>query len=98
MSVAHDGRGSRIAVVTGGSGGIGGAIVSRLHSIGHQTAVIDRTGGIDCDLSSEQSTREAAGQVISEYGRCDVLVHSAAAFDLAVLPTDLVDAEIPQMK
>src|ERR1039457_524627 len=66
-------------------GGIGGAIVSRLRSSGHRTAVIDRTGGIDCDLSSEQSTRDAAAEVISEYGRCDVLVHSAAAFDLADL-------------
>jgi NAD(P)-dependent dehydrogenase (short-subunit alcohol dehydrogenase family) len=85
MSTAPEDRDARIAVVTGGSGGIGGAIVSRLRSRGHRTVVIDRTGGIDCDLSSEQSTREAAEQVISEYGRCDVLVHSAAAFDLADL-------------
>jgi NAD(P)-dependent dehydrogenase (short-subunit alcohol dehydrogenase family) len=76
---------ARVAVVTGGSGGIGGAIVSRLRSGGQRVAVIDRTGGIDCDLSSETSTREAANQVISEYGHCDVLVHSAAAFDLADL-------------
>ena len=85
MSAGQNGGDARIAVVTGGSGGIGGAIVNRLRSSGHRTAVIDRTGGIDCDLSSEQSTREAAAEVISEYGRCDVLVHSAAAFDLADL-------------
>jgi NAD(P)-dependent dehydrogenase (short-subunit alcohol dehydrogenase family) len=39
--------GTRVAVVTGGSGGIGGAIVSRLSSSGHRAAVIDRAGGID---------------------------------------------------
>jgi NAD(P)-dependent dehydrogenase (short-subunit alcohol dehydrogenase family) len=76
---------NRVAVVTGGSGGIGSAIVDRLRAGGHRTAVIDRTGGIDCDLSSEESTREAAAAVLSEYGQCDVLVHSAAAFDLADL-------------
>jgi NAD(P)-dependent dehydrogenase (short-subunit alcohol dehydrogenase family) len=85
MSSVPDNPDARIAVVTGGSGGIGGAIVSRLRASGHRTVVIDRNGGIDCDLASEQSTREAAAQVISQYGRCDVLVHSAAAFDLADL-------------
>ncbi len=85
MSSAQENPDARVAVVTGGSGGIGGAIVSRLRSSGHLISVIDRSGGIDCDLSSEQSTREAAAQVISEHGRCDVLVHSAAAFDLADL-------------
>ena len=83
MSSDQDNSDTRVAVVTGGGGGIGGAIVSRLRSSGHRAAVIDRTGGIECDLSSEQSTRNAAAQVISKYGRCDVLVHSAAAFDLA---------------
>jgi NAD(P)-dependent dehydrogenase (short-subunit alcohol dehydrogenase family) len=76
---------TRVAVVTGGNGGIGGAIVGRLSASGHQAAVIDRDGGIECDLSSEQSTRRAAEQVMSLYGRCDVLVHSAAAFDQADL-------------
>src|ERR1017187_6515777 len=83
MSSDQDNSDTRVAVVTGGGGGIGGAIVSRLRSSGHRAAVIDRTGGIECDLSSEQSTRNAAAQVISKYGRCDALVHSAAAFDLA---------------
>jgi NAD(P)-dependent dehydrogenase (short-subunit alcohol dehydrogenase family) len=85
MSMAQEDPAARVAVVTGGNGGIGGAIVARLRSSGHRAVVIDRAGGIDCDLSSESSTRKAAEQVISEYGRCDVLVHSAATFDLADL-------------
>jgi len=71
----------RIAVVTGGNGAIGGSIVKLLRLMGHETVVIDRSGGIDCDLSSEVSTRSAAAEVLSRYGGCDVLVHSAAAFD-----------------
>jgi NAD(P)-dependent dehydrogenase (short-subunit alcohol dehydrogenase family) len=85
MSSAHESPDARVAVVTGGGGGIGSAIVKRLGSNGHRTQVIDRTGGIDCDLSSEESTRQAAAQVMAKYGRCDVLVHSAATFDLADL-------------
>jgi 3-oxoacyl-[acyl-carrier protein] reductase len=85
MSSSPESSDTRVAVVTGGSGGIGGAIVSRLRSNGHRTDVIDRTGGIECDLSSEESTRKAAAQVMAKYGRCDVLVHSAATFDLADL-------------
>jgi NAD(P)-dependent dehydrogenase (short-subunit alcohol dehydrogenase family) len=34
-----------------------------------------------CDLASEQSTKNAAVAVLEQYGRCDVLVHCAGAFD-----------------
>jgi NAD(P)-dependent dehydrogenase (short-subunit alcohol dehydrogenase family) len=89
VTTTSGGADSRVAVVTGGSGGIGGAIVSRLRAAGHQTAAIDRSGGIDCDLSSEQSTREAAAEVLAQYGQCDVLVHSVGAFD----QIDLLDLD-----
>jgi NAD(P)-dependent dehydrogenase (short-subunit alcohol dehydrogenase family) len=81
MISSQNNPGTRIAVVTGGGGGIGGAIVSRLNSNGDRAVVIDRSVGIECDLSSEKSTREAAETVLGEHGRCDVLVHCAAAFD-----------------
>ena len=47
--------------------------------------VIDRTGTIPCDLGSESSTRDAAAAVLEQYGRCDVFVQSAAAFDQVAL-------------
>jgi NAD(P)-dependent dehydrogenase (short-subunit alcohol dehydrogenase family) len=75
----------RVAVVTGGAGGIGGAICRSLEEAGHRTVVIDRTGSIPCDLGSESSTRDAAAAVLEEYGRCDVFVQSAAAFDQVAL-------------
>jgi NAD(P)-dependent dehydrogenase (short-subunit alcohol dehydrogenase family) len=71
----------RVAVVTGGAGSIGSSIVAALEGAGHRTVVLDRTGDIPCDLTSESSTKEAAAAVLEQHGRCDVLVHCAAAFD-----------------
>jgi len=67
----------RVAVVTGGSGAIGGAIAARLSS-GHQAIVLDRHGDISVDLSDPDAVRAAAERVLGRYGRCDVLVHAAA--------------------
>ena len=41
-----------MAVVTGGAGAIGGAIVRALQASGHRTVVIDRDGTISADLGS----------------------------------------------
>jgi NAD(P)-dependent dehydrogenase (short-subunit alcohol dehydrogenase family) len=75
----------RVAVITGGAGAIGSAITSALRTSGHRTVIIDRVGDVVCDLASEESTRQAAAEVLGRYGRCDVLVHCAAAFDQAAL-------------
>ena len=75
----------RVAVVAVGAGAIGGAICRALEASGHRAVVIDRTGTIPCDLGSESSTRDAAAAVLEQYGRCDVFVQSAAAFDQVAL-------------
>src|SRR5260370_6399489 len=67
----------RVAVVTGGAGGIGGAIVSRL-APDHTVVVLDRTGDVVVDLGDPDDVRRAAELVLDRYGRCDVFVHSAA--------------------
>lgn len=72
-------------MVTGGAGAIGGAIGRSLEESGQRTVMIDRTGTIPCDLGSESSTREAAAAVLEQYGRSDVFVQSAAAFDQVAL-------------
>jgi NAD(P)-dependent dehydrogenase (short-subunit alcohol dehydrogenase family) len=75
----------RIAVVTGGAGAIGTAITAALRGTGHRTVVLDRAADIDVDLGSETSTRAAAAAVLERYGRCDVFVHCAGAFDQVTL-------------
>ena len=43
---------SRTAVVTGGAGGIGGAIVTGLTEAGHDVAILDRSGEFAVDLAT----------------------------------------------
>lgn len=68
----------RVAVVTGGAGTIGGAIVAELARTGHRTVILDRD---QCDLAEPEQVRRAAADI----ARADVLVHAAAAFDQADL-------------
>lgn len=71
----------RTAVVTGGAGGIGSAIVRALEASGHEVAILDRTGEHAVDLADEAAVREVAGRL----GPRDVLVHCAATFERASL-------------
>jgi 3-oxoacyl-[acyl-carrier protein] reductase len=71
----------RRAVVTGGAGGIGGAIVRALSETGHDVAILDRDGEFAVDLGDEQAIRA----IVDRLGPRDVLVHAAAAFDRASL-------------
>lgn len=71
----------RVAVVTGGAGAIGGSVAAALTATGHRVLILDRTGDLPVDLADEQQVRTAAQRVLDEAGRCDVLVHAAAAFD-----------------
>ena len=72
---------ARTAVVTGGAGGIGGAIVRALADTGHDVAILDRAGEFAVDLADEAAVRSVAARL----GPRDVLVHAAAAFDRASL-------------
>ena len=81
----------RVAVVTGGAGAIGGAIAAALAAAGHTVVSLDQAAdpppGLagPVDLASEAQVRAAAAAVLAAHGRCDVLVHAAAAFDRAGL-------------
>jgi NAD(P)-dependent dehydrogenase (short-subunit alcohol dehydrogenase family) len=46
---------ARVAVVTGGAGEIGTAIVRALQSSGHHTVTTDRDSAISADIGSESS-------------------------------------------
>ncbi len=76
------------AIVVGGGGKIGQAIVKQLTSAGAWVAVLDRQFPwsslpyhvipIECDLANEEQTRQRAQQAIEELGGLDVLIHCAA--------------------
>lgn len=74
-----------VALVTGGAGFIGSAIVAELAASGHRVVVLDRDGDRPVDLADEAALRAAARGVLAEFGRCDVLVHAAVAFERALL-------------
>jgi len=84
---------NRIALVTGGAGGIGAAICRRLAESGHRLAVADLDGdgaarlagevgglGVALDVTDLESVRAAVVKVTSELGPVDVCV-SCAGWD-----------------
>lgn len=75
-----------VAIVTGGAGFIGSAIVDALEASGHHVVVLDRQGEPAVDLADEDAVRQAARGVLWDFGRCDVLVHAGVAFERASLP------------
>jgi NAD(P)-dependent dehydrogenase (short-subunit alcohol dehydrogenase family) len=83
--------GTRVAVITGGAGAIGAAIAAELAAAGHTVVSLDQAGDPPVDLACEHQVRAAADGVLRSQGRCDVLVHAAAAFDRA----DLASMELP---
>jgi len=76
-ATATDRPDQRVALVTGGAGVIGSAIAGRLAP--------DRTVVVLVDLSEADDVRRAAHLVLERYGRCDVLMHCAGAFDFTSL-------------
>ncbi len=91
MNNRHQGR---VAVVTGGSGGIGRAIAVRLAADGARVAILDVADGADsielcrragghaifrrCDLSRHEEIGAALVSVRDELGAPTILVHAAA--------------------
>ncbi|GAB3141908.1 SDR family NAD(P)-dependent oxidoreductase [Marisediminicola antarctica] len=73
-----------VAIVTGGSSGIGAATAVMLHEAGARVAVLDRMVGADprlsykvCDLVDRDSVDRAVAEVAEELGGIDVLINNA---------------------
>ena len=74
----------RVAVVTGGDGGIGCATVALLRARGERVVVLTRSGepGPDrylADLADADATRAAVEAIGRDYGRIDSLILAAGA-------------------
>lgn len=98
-SFSNEALAGRTAIVTGASGGLGGAIVAQLAAMGANVVSLDLTAiestiagnhlSIACNIGSEEAVAEAAAAVQKHYGRCDVLVNNAAILPGAVRLEDL---------
>jgi 3-oxoacyl-[acyl-carrier protein] reductase len=73
---------SEVAVLTGGSGGIGRAIASALRENGATVISLDLAPPpegewLACDVREDASVARAVESVVSTYGRIDIAVHAA---------------------
>lgn len=82
----------QVAVVTGGSGAIGGAIVRALAGAGAAAVALDARppedkgiAGVACDVRDDASVAAAIEKIARGYGRLDIAVHAAGVSRDAVL-------------
>lgn len=67
----------KVAIVTGGTSGIGLAAVQALREKGCTVYALSRRGEIPCDVSDEASAKAAIETVLGKEGRIDILVNCA---------------------
>ena len=82
----------QVAVVTGGSGALGSAIMQTLSEAGARAFSLDVTEPADsvqswvhCDVRDDASVVAAVQKVVTEHGRLDILIHAAGISRDAVL-------------
>jgi NAD(P)-dependent dehydrogenase (short-subunit alcohol dehydrogenase family) len=79
---------SRVVLLTGAAGGIGGAIAHALLAAGHSVAAVDRDAGrlaslgapvfpVAADLSDVGECRDAVARVAAHFGRIDAVINNA---------------------
>jgi 3-oxoacyl-[acyl-carrier protein] reductase len=90
----------RVALVTGGSSGIGAATVRRLLAEGAKVASLDLGGEapdgaltLDGDVSDSAQVDDAVARTASELGPIDVLVCSAGITGASISTVDVTDEE-----
>ena len=83
----------RVALVTGGTSGLGEACAARFRAEGATVVTLDVAGEPDhrVDVRDEDEVRAAVDAVVAEHGRLDVVVNSAGVAGGG--PVHLVDLE-----
>lgn len=100
----------KVAIITGGAGGIGSVSAARFVAEGAQVVVADlfedraravaeRIGagahGLFYDAGDEVSMKAAIEETVKRFGRLDILFNNAALTDLTVQAQDTTATEIP---
>ena len=104
MTQASDITG-KVAVVTGGSGAIGGAIANSLRAAGAHAISLDLAASpnaslpwVQCNVRDDASVANAVREVVNKYGGIEIAVHAAGVsrdavvWKLAVDDWDFVQA------
>jgi len=83
----------KVAIVTGGSSGIGAAIVGRFRAEGATAIALDvaEEADIRCDVTDGAAVDVAFDRVVAEHGRLDVLVNSAGIAHVGTVTTTTDD-------
>jgi 3-oxoacyl-[acyl-carrier protein] reductase len=67
----------RVAVVTGGAGGIGRVIIAALREMGATAVSLDLTESQPCDVRDDASVAAAIARVVHDHERLDIAIHAA---------------------
>jgi NAD(P)-dependent dehydrogenase (short-subunit alcohol dehydrogenase family) len=94
----------RRALVTGGTKGIGAAIVNRLASAGARVATTARTSAptaaelfIQADISTEDGVDKTVSEVQKHFGGIDIVVHNAGGYEFEHDAAQHTDAQWSQV-
>lgn len=73
----------RVALVTGGSSGIGAALVERLREEGASVTVADLAEPVPTDVSDSASVRATVERTLKEHGKLDLVFSNAGVLEAA---------------